>query len=373
VRECNLVTIKRNAIKCLLFTIVLMAMVMANCLKVKAVPLSEEEKQKISNVIVEIFNSRNKAILDGDIKIIEGFYDKSTKYATWAFEHEQKKMKYLHNWEEKQGVKFTDIIPTVVIRTIKGSDKKYSINLLCSTEYKYIYKGNPDAVNSSRIGTYHILNLYDKDGTWVITKEWYKDPFADSLSLDNLKVDSIKEFISTQNARDSSELNDRRLKAMEYAEMYCGAASEEKFGFKYNKKYRDYNPQGGDCANFASQILHEGGKFRKNGAWNYDNSGATRAWLNADGFKSYMVNSGRASVIAYGSYEKVFKASYKLQPGDFVAYEKKGDITHISVVSGADSKGYTLVTCHNTDRNKVPWDLGWSDKKIKFWLVRVHF
>ena len=86
-----------------------------------------------------------------------------------------------------------------------------------------------------------------------------------------------------------------------------------------------------------------------------------------------MIYSGRASIIAYGSYEKVYKASYKLLPGDFVAYEKKNDITHISVVTGADSKGYSLVTCHNSDRNKVPWDLGWSDKNIRFWLIRVNY
>ncbi len=36
-----------------------------------------------------------------------------------------------------------------------------------------------------------------------------------------------------------------------------------------------------------------------------------------------MIYSGRASVIAHGDYEKVYKASYKLLPGDFVAYEKK--------------------------------------------------
>ena len=59
-------------------------------------------------------------------------------------------------------------------------------------------------------------------------------------------------------------------------------------------------------------------------------------------------------------------------PGDFVAYESKGDINHISMVTGVDSKGYPLVTCHNTDRYMVPWDLGWSNPKIKFWLVRTH-
>ena len=63
----------------------------------------------------------------------------------------------------------------------------------------------------------------------------------------------------------------------------------------------------------------------------------------------------------------------KLRPGDFVGYEKGGRITHVSTVTGQDSKGYPLVTCHNTDRLLVPWDLGWSDKKMKFWLIRVHF
>ncbi|MGO0943805.1 amidase domain-containing protein, partial [Clostridioides difficile] len=41
---------------------------------------------------------------------------------------------------------------------------------------------------------------------------------------------------------------------------------------------------------------------------------------------------------------------------------KKGRITHVSTVTGLDSRGYPLVTCHNTDRMLVPWDLGWSDK-----------
>lgn len=331
-----------------------------------------DNKEEVTKAIEEIFQNRNKAIIDRDVEFIQSMYDMSTKYGTWAYEYEVKKVKYIHNWAEKQGVRFIEINPKVVIRRLRGSDDKYSANIICSTEYKYVYEDNPEIVNSSRIGTYHSLNVQNQEGEWIITKEWYKDPFADSLNLENIKADDIRQHIVSQPARDISSINERRKKSAEYAKMYCGAASEEQYGFKYNKKYRDYNPQGGDCANFASQILFEGAKFKKNGAWNYDKSGATGSWLNADKFKNYWVSSGRASVIAYGSYEKVYKASYKLLPGDFVAYEKKGDITHISVVTGVDSKGYSLVTCHNTDRNNVPWDLGWSDKKIKFWLVRVH-
>lgn len=335
--------------------------------------LEPDEKEEVIKAIEEIFQKRNKAIVDGDLEFIQSIYDMNTKYGTWAFQYEEKKVKYVQNWAEKQGIKFIEINPKVVIRRLKGENGRYSANLLCSTEYRYSYEDQPEVVNSSRIGTYHNLSIVNKDGSWVINKEWYKDPFGDSLNLDNIKADDIKQYILSQPGRDLSAINDRRKRAVEYADNYCGAASEEQYGFKYNKKYRDYNPQGGDCANFASQILFEGAKFKKNGSWNYDKNGATGPWLNADKFKAYWVGSGRASVIAYGSYEKVYKASYKLLPGDFVAYEKKGDITHISVVTGADSKGYSLVSCHNSDRHRVPWDLGWSDKRIKYWLVRVHY
>ncbi|GCD09616.1 amidase domain-containing protein [Clostridium tagluense] len=356
-----------------LFIFIILLLLVQICSPNFAYAATDDEKKEVTSHIEKIFQSRNKAILSGDLELIKSIYNMDTKYGTWAYEYEKRKMDYINNWEEKQGVKFIDITPTVIVKRIKGSNDNFSVYLLCSTEYKYVYEDQPEIENISRIGTYHNLQLMSKGGSLVISKEWYKDPFANSLDLDNIKVDSIKSHILSQTARDFSTLHKRRVTAIEYAEKYCGAASEAENEYKYNKKYVDYNPQGGDCANFASQILFEGGKFRKNSAWNYDKNGATTGWLNADGFKRYMTNSGRASIIAYGSYEKVYKASYKLLPGDFVAYEKKNDITHISVVTGADSKGYSLVSCHNSDRNKVPWDLGWSDKSIKFWLVRVHY
>lgn len=345
---------------------------------------ADDNNEEVTQKIEEIFKIRNVAILSNDEKSISSIYDRKTKYGQWAYEHEIRKLKYVKNWSEKQGVKFIGINPTVVIRSIKGGNNSYSINLMCSTEYSYIYENETPVdetsaensltkVNSFRIGTSHSIRVTNRDGNWFITKEWYTDPFADSLNLEKIKTVDIKQYILSQTARDFSTLNNRRLSSVVYADKYCGTASDGQNGYKYNKKYGDFNPQGGDCANFASQILHEGGKFRKNGTWNFEGGGGTKAWLNAQGFKNYMVGSGRASVIASGNYNKVYKASYKLLPGDFVAYEKKGRITHISVVTGADSKGYALVNCHNTDRYRVPWDLGWSDKSIKFHLVRVHY
>lgn len=359
------------------YVIIVLSMIMSmNFFSIKAYgaeKVDDEVKGEIRSFIEKVIAERNKAIVTNEPENIKAVYDVSTKFGQWAYESEEKKMIYLHNWEQKQGVKFTEIVPMVFITRISETDNGFKVNFTCSTEYRYVYEDKPEEVNRARIGTYHVQTLVNKDDKLLISKEWYTDPFADSLNLEKLKVDDVKNYILSQGPRDFSNLNDKRRRLKEYADRYCGAAEEEQYGFKYNKAYRNFNPEGGDCANFASQCLHEGGKFKKTGGWNYNKGDASATWVNADKFKDYWVYSGKASVLAYGNYEKVYKASYKLLPGDFVAYEKKGDVKHISMVTNADSRGYALVTCHNTDRNDVPWDLGWSDKDIKFWLVRVHF
>ncbi len=362
------VTIKKKilVVGCIILLICILFLGLFYIRPVIATIFIEEE---IHDEVRYLFQQRSDAMLREDMETLQNFYDKDLRNSVWAYEHELKKMKYLHKWSQKQGVRFVEIQPTVMIRRASKKGEGYSLNLTVSTQYKYVYE-NEDQFNTFRIGTYHSLDIVKRKEGWIILREWYTDPFADSLHLDEIKTEASKEFILTQPPRDFSNLLERRANAVKYADEYSGAAKAS--DFTYNTKYRNYNPQGGDCANFASQILFEGGKFRKNSTWNYS-KGGSKAWVNAQAFKDYMVYSGRASVVEYGDYNKVYKAAYKLSPGDFVAYEKGGKVTHISVVTGADSKGYSLVNSHNTDRYRVPWDLGWSNKGIKFWLVHVHF
>lgn len=330
------------------------------------------DNQEVTSIIDNIFKKRNKAMIEDNIMLLDSLYNKELKYGLWAYEHEIKKMRYLNKWSGKQGVKIFQIDSLIKIRHTKEINNKLRINFISSTQYKYYYVDKPKQINLMRIGTYHSMDIERLGESWVIVREWYTDPFADSLHLDEIKSKPITEFILEQNERNFSNLNERRKNALNYMDRYCGAAADEEYEFEYNSKYKNYNSLGGDCANFASQILYEGGKFKKNYTWNYEKDGS-RAWVNAQAFKNYMLYSGRASRIAYGTFEDVYKASYKMLPGDFVAYEKSGKVTHISVVSGTDSKGYTLVNSHNTDRYRVPWDLGWSNKGIKFWLIHVHY
>ena len=343
--------------------------------EIEAIKIDEDDqiKQQYQLLLQNLFDYRNKAILEQNEEILKELYDTDKKTGLWAYEHEVEKMKYLKNWSSKQGVTFNDIKTKVKIRKVKEKETDlYGIICNVATDYNYSYENEKDVKNIFRIGTEHYLNVKIKDNQYIITKEWYTDPFADSLNLENIKSDDIRSYILAQQKPDI-QLTQEQQKAIDYAQRYCGVSTEEEYEFKFNREYKNFNPDGGDCANFASQIMYESGRFKKNSIWNYNNRDGTKAWVNAQGFKNYILNSGRGSLICKGSYEETYKESYNLRPGDFVAYEKGGRITHVSTVTGMDSKGYPLVTCHNTDRLLVPWDLGWSNKTIRFHLIRVHY
>lgn len=343
--------------------------------EIEAIKIDEDDqiKQQYQLLLQNLFDYRNKAILEQNEEILTELYDTDKKTGLWAYEHEVEKMKYLKNWSSKQGVTFNDIKTKVKIRKVKEKETDlYGIICNVATDYNYSYENEKDVKNIFRIGTEHYLNVKIKDNQYIITKEWYTDPFADSLNLENIKSDDIRSYILAQQKPDI-QLTQEQQKAIDYAHRYCGVSTEEEYEFKFNREYKNFNPDGGDCANFASQIMYESGRFKKNSIWNYNNRDGTKAWVNAQGFKNYILNSGRGSLICKGSYEETYKESYNLRPGDFVAYEKGGRITHVSTVTGMDSKGYPLVTCHNTDRLLVPWDLGWSNKTIRFHLIRVHY
>ena len=343
--------------------------------EIEAIKIDEDDqiKQQYQLLLQNLFDYRNKAILEQNEEILKELYDTDKKTGLWAYEHEVEKMKYLKNWSSKQGVTFNDIKTKVKIRKVKEKETDlYGIICNVATDYNYSYENEKDVKNIFRIGTEHYLNVKIKDNQYIITKEWYTDPFADSLNLENIKSDDIRSYILAQQKPDI-QLTQEQQKAIDYAHRYCGVSTEEEYEFKFNREYKNFNPDGGDCANFASQIMYESGRFKKNSIWNYNNRDGTKAWVNAQGFKNYILNSGRGSLICKGSYEETYKESYNLRPGDFVAYEKGGRITHVSTVTGMDSKEYPLVTCHNTDRLLVPWDLGWSNKTIRFHLIRVHY
>ncbi|WP_010166378.1 amidase domain-containing protein [Candidatus Epulonipiscium viviparus] len=331
----------------------------------------EELKVKFTKILSEIITNRNEYVLTENYEGLENLYNLDVKVSRYAFEREVIKAKYLKTWAQKQGVTFTDIVSNLKLRKVRDRlDSLYGMTCNICTTYTYFYNDEPEKLNIFSLGTSHYIHLKEEEDQYKIVKEWYTDPFSDSLEMELAEPDEHTQFLMAQELPDFIP-NETLQKAIEYAQTYCGIGADENM-FKYNKQYMDCNSLGGDCANFASQIMYESGAFKKNEKWNYTDEG-TKTWVNAQELSLYLINSGRGNRIAQGSYETIYKAAFKLRPGDIVAYEKNDRITHVSTVTSLDSKGYPLVTCHNTDRLAVPYDLGWSNSNIIFHLIDVHY
>lgn len=177
-----------------------------------------------------------------------------------------------------------------------------------------------------------------------------------------------------------------RKKAVEYAVHHSGVRSLQQGG-RYNLEYNVYSFPGGDCANFASQVLAAGG-LPQEGGWRYDrrrDEGST-AWVRSDSLVWHLLSSGRAECTFKGDFRDLFEKRWPekedtplfaftrslISEGDIIAYTKEGEICHVAVVVGFDPLGYPLIASHTSDRLFFPFDLGWTDTTL-FWFVHVTY
>jgi len=367
---------------------------------------TQENKEEIpQEALLRIYTERNKALVSGDMTKLKEFFDTHQKTGLWALEHEVKRVKYLNYWAKERGIEFTNIQSEIRVKRTTNRGDKFVMALEESYKFDYIYsEDDPAVLNSFGVGIRHGVSMVKRGGKWIVFNDWYTDCFEDAIAgftgdIPQNKTGfnepiTIKKTVKSvipkteviSNIRGSWGYN--REKAVQYADKYCGSAWGNGNNYKYNKIYRDFTGIGGDCTNFISQVLgdkKEGGGLRYGGGWHceynkYGGSQGSRAWVNADGLRDYLIYSGRGSLIKKGVYKELavgnenntVPAVNRLQLGDLVAYQKKGDIDHFAVVTGRDSRGYPLVNSHTTDRYHVPWDLGWGDKWIKFHLIHIN-
>lgn len=349
----------------------------------------------LKNEIENIYNKRSLALVNGDLPSIATCFDTSQKHGKWALEHEVKRAKYLKDWSDKRGIKFTDIKSTVRLKKVYSRKNNIKVALEESYNFNYIYEKDVTPVtNSFGVGIRHTLNLIHRNNNFLIYNDWYTDCFEDGLLAYSGNIEEIKNteciYDVSSLAKPDTPINTKerynRIKAVEYADKYCGAAFGSGNNFKYNKKYKDFTGIGGDCTNFASQVIgdKEGGGLKFDRTWycsyaKYGDSSGSSAWVNADDFKSYLLYSGKGHLIKRGNFKDLITPGndslapvQKLQLGDLVCYAKKSNMDHFAIITSFDSHGYPLVNSHTTDRYHVPWDLGWGNKNIFFHLIHIR-
>jgi hypothetical protein len=349
-----------------------------------SVPVTAERSEVMIRA-QELFQVRTDLLREGNLDLLDPYYDQNTIGGSWSLEREQARIKYMGSWLQERNV---DLIKAEVMFTRAEEDigpNEATLSICAHTILTYRHKDYPMAWEST-MGwrTVHWLELAKKNGQWAVTAEWFVDPLENAsqrpiVAENNANLKARGEKLQTWNLM-LAEIEPWRKSAANYGDRYAGV----KVGFgvgRYNQGYRDFTGLGGDCANFVSQALadQDGGNLSQDWGWFYENGEGTVAWLKAEALVQHLVGSGRASCLARGTLSQVCASTpaypsgaiRELLPGDIIAYEEKGEIAHVSLVVGFDPAGYLLVNSHSADRYRVPWDLGYN-ADVVYWLLQVH-
>jgi len=341
---------------------------------------------EITPFLYKLFNERNQLLITNQPQIIKKYYLTQEKASLFALQHEVMRSQYLATWARKRGIKIVNAIGVNHIKRIEKMGNIAKVYLHHTAKISYIYPNEPEKTQSFGIGTRHHIKLKKVNDQWFVVRESYIDPIEEDYSLVPSTVESLPESLPPYQPEDnwrvfSGKGQYKREKAVLYAIKYAGAAWGAGNNHRYNPKYQDFTYMGGDCTNFASQVLgdpKEGGGLPMDKEWFYQGTGSN-AWVHTNSFKEHLLKNGYGQIIAEGSFAEVHQptktnpggALAKLQPGDLIGYKMNGDIKHFSIVVGRDHHGYVLVNSHTGDRNHVPWDLGWNNK-TQYILIHIN-
>lgn len=147
-----------------------------------------------------------------------------------------------------------------------------------------------------------------------------------------------------------------------------------KWALSSNPAYKNYENWGGDCTNFISQCLHEGGiPFDHNGNnilkqwyW-YSDMNRTPSWTASEPFYKYIVGNNSSDTQNFGIYAKEVDY-YDLEIGDIVQLVYENDLAyHTMIISDIILDGDFLVDyliCQHTyDLLNYPLSLKVGEKR----------
>ena len=210
------------------------------------------------------------------------------------------------------------------------------------------------AVSAAAYGYNFSLKLdCDRSGSWKIASvedtdqnfDWMQEEVEYSLQAENESADALRvisengeqEMMAATAAR---TYNYNVANAIAYADKYC---------INYNSSYNSYKGRGGDCANFVSQCLYNGG-FLQDSTW-YKHS---VAWIN--------VMKQIAHFKQYGSFMSANNGN--LLAGNPIYFDWNGDSTydHATICVGRNNSGTPILDSHTKDLYHAAWN-NWSFSK----------
>ena len=93
------------------------------------------EDDQIEKIAKQLLNDINLAYVNEDEELLKEYYDTDILYGKWAYEYGLKKVDYLRQWKEKQGIEYTDIKSEYKFLKVSGTDQTYDLTVKSIDEY----------------------------------------------------------------------------------------------------------------------------------------------------------------------------------------------------------------------------------------------
>lgn len=300
--------------------------------------------------------------------------------------------------EESANIQVTGVQTTVTVTNVREQDGTLALQAYEQVEFTYDNLADgPGGSDTARFGTSHDLTIAtDAPASPVVEADSFDEQDLCGVTVSANQVDAGLSLLNVGDeplpgdgaddgetpANSSPESSDEGLSkqssgpAPTYQATYCPAdavAYSNKYWSHYNPAYENYNPVGGDCANFTSQSISAGGMSHKTGdvyskdAWFYTtgslNGGVSSSWIYCPTFVSHFRQYGK--YVENPGKDQVFT-------GSPVLYRTGTLWNHAVLCVGKDSAGTPIINSHNTDRYHMPYTYYKGAKICTIQLTRTN-
>ncbi len=332
-----------------------------------------DEKSQIQQTIENYFDTRYTARktlqMDEIASIVGEFY--RTENASFTemdkieIEFFNAEINHLRYLDYEVFLKFENIIinersMTATVSVIEGHD--------------VVFEATSPIVSSMR-NLYHSINLQKFDQYWKIVSDDYQDDLwrmlnntlASKVQIYNSIQGTEAQFTNAENHQDNIVLCSLAPDSTSHPYYREGAVNyAHAWAFGHNIKYYNFDNEGGDCTNFASQVIHEGGHapmefggshgIGTNGWYYYGVYDRAAAWNSVDRLHNFLVNE----IDLWGRGPEGCEVDYSsLQIGDLVQFNWDNDeiwnhsVIVVDKVPGPFGPQY-LIAAHTEDRDYYP-------------------
>ena len=337
----------------------------------------KEEWQKLIVSYLDAYTDSLKNLKSRDVTSL--FTDKNSEeaYLTQTIIN----LQVFHHSVQNNDMRLKKASYDIVYKKVSIKDNKITIEFLENDYYNFKYLNNITS-KIYNIENTIIINKKDKDykidsirverGNYIIFTSILEDKFTkNDIDVLKTKYEKLIREESENNKRLLEEANTKEYIAKKECDNYYNRDKAINYSYNYikdrNEYYLDYSSLGGNCANHASQAIHEGGvPMDYTGAyeWKYfsdelnennTKKGRSSSWVSTYHFYEYAKNNK-----GYGLCAEVDVNLFYAEVGDVVhvGYKDGNIYSHTTIVSKVIKKnGKTidiLVNSNTSDLEDYP-------------------